>query len=170
MSSSPQGSYLFYIEKRGGGLYVLGKKMESGGSFIGCRGKADGFGTSFLHFFNRRQLRINIDSVFGSDWVFSANTEYRRSDGVKVGVTDSFKVFGLLSSGICSSSAVNAWTGLGVSGTDWVLGSGNCTNWTDGTQYFSADTGNMSSTNPIAALNSDTPLCDSPYKVCCIEQ
>ena len=113
-----------------------------------------------------------------ADWPLNANQEYRRKDGVTVGITDANGVFTTLSSGLCSAtSPTDAWTGMWVNGTTWQadiwmhcdLGSG-ASAWTINTATYSGYYGDMGSTAISSVVGFTSSTCDLAKPICCIEQ
>lgn len=103
------------------------------------------------------------------DWVLKPSTMYWRPDLVTIILqTDANAVFafGLLTNGINTTIAYNAWTGLS---NTWMLGPSHCAGWANATAG-SQGTFGTSSLNDGQSIQAGPQNCDTLSNLYCVEQ
>jgi len=110
-------------------------------------------------------------------WIFKANKQYRRQDGVtQIFTSDASGMFsfGVLTNAFYATASTVAWTGVISSGYPWSIASGNnCNEFTDGTNAFQVYAGN--NTTGSSALGGGPYNCDrstvvATYGLICVQQ
>lgn len=105
----------------------------------------------------------------GTDWVFYANQEYRRTDGTIIGTTNANKVFTAMNSGLCTPTSTTGWNGIS-NGATWLVSLNNCVNWSSGIPSDFGQTGDMGAGLISSLLTPGSSGCNSSAPFCCIEQ
>ncbi len=110
------------------------------------------------------------------DWVLSADTQYRRADGITViGTTNSIALFSLpLTNSIDSDTGKKYWTGFNSGGSfDWTAANGanTCTSYTDNTGGGGANGKYGMGNSSNGAMGESQDWCNtSTTRIACVEQ
>lgn len=104
-----------------------------------------------------------------TNWVLTASMEYRRPDGVTViGTTNASREFPLPLTNAVQAAASSIYTGIDVSGANWVVGT-NCMDWTSVAGGVTFEQGEAN--NPASAISlGGGALCTFTGAFYCVQQ